>query len=251
MSFHLAAFYQSVTGAGTFTQLAAVPDQAIRTNGVDLVVPSGVANLLAEAALADTGTGALAQVQSPSLRQLANQDVQPVGTGAVFAGTPAFQFHGSSPRVLRSAESLNFAISATQAAAAADYGLVWLGDGPLAKTTGNIFTVHGTGSAKLAAGAWVNTPITFDDTLPAGTYNVVGFRAASPNMVAARLVLVGAAFRPGVIAVSTVGARDFPDFRMGRIGSFGSFDVNQPPTVECLGITDTAQDFTLDLIKTS
>lgn len=249
--FHLAAFYESVDPGAALTKISAVADQAVRTDADDLIVPTGVSNLIGEAALtAATGPG-YGQVQSPSLRQLANQDVLPIVAGVVFGGNPSVQSHFNNPRPLKANESLNFAIEATGGAAASCYGLVWLSDGALQPVQGNIFTVRATGAATLAAGSWVNTSLTFDSTLPAGTYNIVGFRAVGTNLVAARLSLVGGAFRPGIPAVNAVGDREFRFGRFGDMGSFGTFDVNQPPTVDCLGITDTSQVFVLDLIKIS
>ena len=102
----------------------------------------------------------------------------------------------------------------------------------------------------MSAGSWVNTALTFNSTLPSGTYQVVGMRAEGANLVAARLVFVGGQFRPGVAAASAANLALFNRFRNGQIGVFGAFDVNQPPTLDCLGVTDTSQEVVLDLIKT-
>jgi len=249
--FHLAAFYQSVNPAGALTKIEAIPDQALRTDGNDLVVPTAIPNLIAEAALSAATGPAYAQVSSPSLRQLANQDIDPIVAGVVFGSNPPVQEHFRLPRPLKGNESLNFSILATGGAAEANYGLVWLSDGALQQVQGNTFSLRATGAAALAAGQWVNTPLTFEETLPAGTYNVVGLRATGANLVCARLVFVGGAFRPGVPAVNAVGQREFRQARFGSMGSFGVFDVNQPPTLDCLGVTDTAQTVIMDLIKVS
>ena len=248
---HLVAYYQSVDPGGVLTQINAVPDQAIRTNGVDVVIPTDLANLVMEACAFNGNTPLYGQVQSPSLRQLANQDVSPIISGSVFGGDPPCQAHFGSPRKLKGNESMNFAIDATGGVAGAAYGLAILSDGPMQAQQGNMFSMRATGAAALSAGAWVNSPLTFDDTLPAGTYNIMGMRAKGANLVAARLVLVGQGYRPGVLAVNTDGQRDWKYGRFGAIGSFGVFDVNQPPTVDCLGATDTAQEFVLDLVKVS
>lgn len=246
---HLVAYYQSVDPAGVLTQIDAVSDQAIRTNGVDVVVPTDLANLAAEAALTAATGPSFGQVQSPSLRELANQDVAPIVNGVVFGGNPPLQAHFGSPRALKGNESLNFAIEATGGAAAACYGLAWLTDGPLRPVTGVMFTVRATAAITLAAGSWENGALTFETTLPAGRYNVVGMRAEGTNLVAARLVMVGQAYRPGVPAVNSSGQRNFEYGRYGNIGSFGVFDVNQPPTLDALGVTDTSQAVLLDLVK--
>jgi len=248
---HFAAFYESVDPAAALTKIAAVPDQAIRTDGNDVVVPSDLANLVFEAALSAATGPSYAQVQSPSLRQLANQDVQPIVSGVTFGANPETQAHFSNPRALKGNESINFLINATGGAAAANYGLIMLSNGAIQAVTGNMFTVRATGAAQLAAGTWVNTSLAFDEALPAGTYNVVGMRAEGTNLVAARMVFIGSGYRPGVPAVNTASQRDWRYGRYGTMGSFGVFDVNQPPTLDCLGVTDAAQTVLLDLIKVS
>lgn len=247
--FHTAAFYESVDPSASLTQIDAVPDQAVRTSGLDLVVPSDIAYLLAEAALSAATGPAYGQVQSPSLRQLANQDVLPMIGGVKFGSNPAGSFHFENPRSLRGNESMNFAIDATGGAAAANYGLAWLGDGAISPVKGNMFSVRATGAAPLVAGSWVNTALTFDSTLPAETYQVVGMRVEGANLVAGRLVFVGQGYRPGCPAVNAVGDVDWRYGRNGSLGVFGTFDVNQPPTLDCLGVTDTSQVVILDLIK--
>lgn len=251
MTMHLGAFYQSVDPAGALTQIDAVPDQAIFTSGIDLRVPKGMANLLGEAALSAATGPLFGQVQSPTLRDLVNQDVSPIVAAVKFSTYDSYQWHGDNPRALTEAESLNFAINATGGAAAANYGLVWLGDGAVKPQQGKIFTVRATAGITLSAGAWVNGSLTFQDTLPSGTYQVVGMYAEGPNLVAARLVFIGGSFRPGVPANSSLAQNIAPHFRNGAVGVFGQFDVNQPPTLDALGVTDTSQVVLLDLIKTA
>lgn len=250
MTFHLGAFYESVDPAASLTQIDAVTDQAIFTSGKDMRVPSGMTNLLAETALSAATTPTYAQVQSPTLRDLANQDVDPIVAGVTFANYGLIQDHSDNPRVLNALESMNFAVYATGGAAAANYGLVWIGDGPIKSTSGKVFSVRATAGTTLAAGSWVNGALTFNTTLPAGKYQVVGMYAEGSNLVAARLVFIGGTFRPGVPANSSLGRNDFSMFRDGEWGVFGEFDSNQPPTVDCLGVTDTSQVFVFDLIKT-
>lgn len=247
---HLGAFYQSVNPAGVLTLINAVPDQSLYINGTDMRVPAGLANLAAEAVLS-AATGPVAgQVQSPTLRSLANQDVLPIVAAAKFSNPNSIQYHGDNVRGLTVAEALNFGVNATGGAAAANYGLVWLTDAAIKPTAGAIISVRATAAIALSAGNWVNGAITFGSILPAGTYQVVGMLAEGANLVAARLVFPGGTFRPGVPANSDPGTNLFPEFRDGAAGVFGEFDTNQPPTLDALGVTDTAQNLILDLIKT-
>ena len=249
MPMHLAAYYESANSAAALAQITAVTDQAIFTSGNDVRVPTGLAMLLGEAAMsAQTGPDS-AQVQSPTLRDLAQQDVKPIETAVTWSDVSGIQWHGDNPRQLTPAESVNLAILATGGAAAANYGLIWLGDAAVKASTGAIFSIRATSTASLTAGVWEASALTFSSTLPAGSYDVVGMHAVGANLVAARLVFIGAGFRPGVPGNPTADTNLWPGFRNGRAGTFGSFDVNQPPSIEALGATDTVQKYVFDLIK--
>lgn len=246
---HLAAFAQNVDLAGVLQNINAVPDQSVTTQGADLRVPTQLPFLIGQAAASGNTTPSRAQIQSPSLRAMMNLDVEPLVAALVF-GSPAEQYvHGDSPIPLVANESINFQMQATGGAATLNYGLVWLSDGVLQPVKGPIYTVRATSAVTLAASTWVNGGLTFSQTLPAGTYQVVGMRARGPNLVAARLVFTGGMFRPGVAAINALGDLDPYYARYGQMGVFGQFDNTTPPTVDCLGVTDTAQTFLFDLMK--
>jgi len=249
MKMHLAAFYQSVNSAAGYAALNAVPDVAVYTQGGNIRVPPDIANLLAEAALSAQTSPFSAQIQSPSLRELANQDIGPIAPALLFSSDTQLQWHGDNPRALQGNEALTASVFATGGAAAGNYVLAWLADGAVKPSPGKQFTMRLTAAAVLSAGLWVNSPLTFGSSLPAGSYQVVGMRAEGAHLVAARLVFIGGAYRPGVPAEPTASSAYFSNFRDGAYGVLGEFDINQPPTVDCLGATDTTQVIYLDLIK--
>jgi hypothetical protein len=247
--FHLAAFGQSVDLAATVKQLNAVQDQVLTTSGAAIRVPTAAPFLVGYGALCGNTTPISAQIQSPTLREVVQIDVEPLVGALVFANPPPGFLNQDAPVQLTPNEDLNFAMKATGGAATQNYGLVWLSDGPLQPVKGQIFAVAATAAIALAADVWVNGNLTFGQTLPAGRYQVVGMRARGANLVAARLVFVGGTLRPGVAAVTALGNIDAPEFRDGRAGVFGEFDNTTPPTLDALGVTDTAQSLVLDLIK--
>lgn len=249
MTQHLIAFEESIDPAGALANIAGVPDVTVSVSGDDIDVPRELPNIVGQAALTAAANLLSAQIQSPSLRSVVNIDVEPIVNAVVFGDPPATLYHPLSPIPLVGLESLNFLINSDPAVPEAHYGLVWLSDGPQQPVAGNIFTVRATGAAALSIGLFVNTALTFTQTLPVGVYQIVGFRARGTNLVAARLVFIGGIWRPGVPAVNAIGDRDLMIFRYGRGGVLGQFDQQTPPTVDCLGITDTAQTFLLDLIK--
>jgi hypothetical protein len=81
---------------------------------------------------------------------------------------------------------------------------------------------------------WTQLVPTFDQTLPSGTYAVRGFEHIGPTAIAARLIFPGSVFRPGTVAMTSVGARTHRAFYEGSFGMFGVFRTISPPYVEVL-----------------
>lgn len=247
--FHLLA-YETSASLAALTSITPVPDGTVRVSGNDVYVPSQVNNIIMAAAMINSATATLrAQIQAPSLRALLNFDVNPIVNGLVFGSLPRCQRMWQTPLQLTPNEPLDFYFQ--NGAAVMNRGLIVLSDGPVRPVAGKIYTIRATGAATLVTATWVNTVLTFSQTLPSGRYQVVGFRAVGANLVAARIFFVGGAWRPGVPAANVSNDNDWPDFRYGNIGVFGEFDNTVPPTVDCLGVTDTTQEFEFDLIKTA
>lgn len=252
---HFAAYYESIDPAGAYAPLAAVQDPAINTRGDDIRVASEIPFIFCAAGLTAAATFTSAQLRSPSLRTLNNMFVRPLVNAVTFGDPPEVLPFPANPRGMVPAEDVQFWVDSTPGAGAeAHYGLVWFCDGPLAPVNGEIFSVGATSASALAAGTWVNSNLTFDQALPSGSYQVVGMRAEGANLVGARLVFPGGgneAFRPGVPGSTSAFVVDNDMFRKGMLGVFGTFDQDNPPTIDCLGVTDTDQTITLDLIKTA
>jgi hypothetical protein len=247
--FHLSAWYQSVDPAGVLLPINGVPEATLMVAGADIRVPKALPFIIGAAGLANDASGSRAQIQSPSLRIQTNLDVEPLVLALVFGNPPEQSFWPQTPVQVVPDESLNFAILSDPAAAAAHYGLVFLADGAQNPIEGNIFSVRCTAAITLSAGVWVNGALTFQQTLPAGRYAVVGMRARSANLVAARLVFQEQMARPGVLAVNAIADQDPYWTRFGRMGVFGEFESTNPPTVDALGVTDSAEIFILDLVR--
>lgn len=249
MSMHLIG-YESTASNAALAAITPIPDPTLRVSGNDFYVPSSLNQIIMAAALINSSAATLrAQIQSPSLRALLNFDINPIVNGLVFGTLPRCQRMWQTPLQLVTNEPLDVYIQ--NGASVMNRALIILADGAVKPVLGKIYTVRATGAATLVTATWVNTVLTFSQTLPSGTYQVVGFRAQGANLVAARIFFVGSAWRPGCPAANVSDNNDWPDFRYGNIGVWGQFDNTVPPTVDCLGITDTAQEFEFDLIKVS
>lgn len=246
---HLAAYYEIIDPAAVLTNITAVQDTSVFTSGDDIRVPLPLQTIIGEVALTAAANLVGAQVQSPSLRTIANIDVEPVVDALTFSDPPEAMMHPMNPIPVTGDEAVNFGINSDPGAATTHYGLIWFADGVQTPVVGEIYSITATATAALAAGTWVNSNLVFNQVLPVGNYQVVGMRARGVNLVASRLVFVGGTWRPGVPAVNSISDIDAKHFRYGRMGVLGEFHTNTPPTVDCLGITDTAQTIMLDVIR--
>jgi hypothetical protein len=135
--------------------------------------------------------------------------------------------------------------------------MVSLSDGPVLPVTGDIFTLGFTAAITPVIGAWANGPVTFEQTLPVGRYQIVGcdlFDDAASFLKMFRLVPIGSPNRPGGATRTSRLTSNEPTLsqRMGRMGVWCEFDHLTPPTVEVVGgVAGGAADFAgvFDLIK--
>lgn len=242
--------YELSSSLAALTALTPIPDGTVSVQGSDVLVPVKLPQVVAAAAMINSATATLrAQLQAPSLRSVLNFDISPIANGLVFGSLPQMARLWNSPLSLTPNEPLDF--FAQNGAAVMNRGFVWLSDGPVKPTSGKIFTVRATGAASLVTATWANTALTLGQTLPAGKYQCVGFRAWSANGCVARLFFKDNAWRPGTPMGNAEANDTWIDFRYGNIGVLGEFDNTVLPSVDVMGITDTAQVFFLDLIKTS
>lgn len=247
---HLAGWFEDVDQAAAAADIAAIPDEAVTVQGDFVRCPDALPNLLGAACITIATTFTRARVESPTLRTLANFDILPVNRIATPEVNPAIAWLGPNPQPLTAGEDISFNTNTDHAAAIEIYGAVWFGDGPVAAINGAIFTVRCTAAIVQVDGVWTNGAITFTQDLPVGTYDVVGLRVQAAGLVLARLVFVGLPFRPGVLGAITPAALDVPSARYGRGGLLGTFAQRNPPTLDVVGVTGTAQEVYLDLIKT-
>lgn len=253
MPFTTVAFYQSVDPAGAYVQLAAPADPHVTVNTPRILVPS-LSQVVAVACMLENTVEPLARLVTPSLFEHNRFQLSPIngqGAAAVEPDSPQKVIDlRSTPVPLIRGEGMTCEVSSNPAAAQIQSVIVWLADGPIVPVTGQVYTIRASSSTALVAGTWSNVALTFDEDLPRGRYQVVGFRPLSAGMLAARLVFVGGSFRPGALGVDTNLDLQHPMFRYGGMGVYGEFEDSEPPTVDCLSVSaDAAQTFHLDVIQ--
>jgi len=247
--FTLVGYSESIS-PNVLQNVAGIPDPHVTVDGDDIIVPA-FANMI----LGCWGCGTTldrVKLVSPELRKITNVEISPLNRGEQNTLDPVrLALYKENPIQLATAEALNGQAIHSAAAAEQQTIVVALCDGrPTPVEGANIRTVRCTSKVTLTAYQWTNGAIEFDETLPSGTYRIVGMRAESAGLIAARLVLVGYHYRPGVPGVQTALHKEAEQFRMGRMGVFGEFEHTTPPTVDFLSSSaDTSEVVLLDLVK--
>lgn len=253
--FHVVAWQQAVDEAGIFAAINAVADPVLTVLGANIQVPS-LNQVVALAAGVETTAAQQARLTAPSRRILALQRITPTQGNAAAASLPGNPHRlldlADTPLQMVTGEQATIELSANPAAAQIQWGLVWFADADLKPASGNFFTIRADAAQLLVVSQWTNGAIVFAENLPRGRYRVVGMRAQSAGLVAARLVFVGTGaqgpWRPGVMGTNSDSHLEYPGFRMGLWGPFGEFEDTDTPTVDFLSTTaDAAEVVYLDL----
>ena len=250
---HLCGWCASLDWASnTWTDLPALPDSALFTSGNDLRVPRDMTHVEVLGAV-HGGTGSSltqAKIESPYLLRRNPYQVQPINDGLSWD-----QLGGVMPikpsLMLVAQESVRAYFNHPVSPASAQYVavLMWLSDGNLpAVNNGEVMTVRLQAQATTAAVGWQAKTLTFSQEIPYGDYRVIGMRAHGAGLLAARLVLPGYTWRPGVPG-SVQGQLAAPSFRMGGMGEVARFNSNQPPSVELLAAAGSTPYIWLDLVQ--
>lgn len=249
MGFSIVAFSELVTASATAEKLTAVPDDHIKTEGDGIIIPEY--NKL----LGVLGIGLNirnVQLATPSLRAMALYDVAPVENEALPSLNPYPLITGESFLELREDETLNAYAGESAGANTQESVIVFLSDDNISSVTGRMYTIKATATAPATAYAWASASLTLSQSLPNGTYALVGARCEQAHTIAYRFIFIGGIWRPGHISVVNINAFDHPYSRRGGLGVWGEFTHNKTPSIEFFGDgTGGTAVVYLDLVKVS
>lgn len=240
--------YETSASQASLIAITPIPDGLVQISGNDILVPAALPNACWASALINSSVATeRAQLTSPSLRAVVPVDISPIATALNFGTFAVGMRWGYNPLPLVAQEPLDALVQ--NGAAVMNRVFVHFCDGPVKPVTGKQYAVRFTATSTLVTATWANSSIVFATSLPAGNYQVVGLRTWSANAVYARLFFKGSIWRPGAPAVTTEASNEWPDFRFGTYGVFDVFNNVTPPSIDIMGITDTAEQGYLDLIK--
>jgi hypothetical protein len=273
--FHSELFTVSDTssGANTFVQAVAfTPDNVLPVQGNGFTVLSDIPYFCHM-----IGIGAHivhTRAQAVSMLPYPYMTVSPNNRGSAAESPVRLLDLSMTPMPLRVTEEFDVFVTQNSGGTETEYVLVNWCDGPPAPLTfqlmpggvptgvpqvGRAFSVHWTASTTLTAAGWSQVAPVFDQTLPAGSYALIGMRAYSATALFARMFpLMLSNRRPGGVGVRAYDSMD-PWFQrawpitggkvVAPMGVWMSFYQNVPPNVEFFATSaDTAEEGWFDLV---
>lgn len=205
------------------------------------------------AAAAMEATPSRVRIVTASLRIPSTPWLRPLITGTTPPNMPVLPDYRANPLTLKALEEIQ--IWATSAIAMGNENftsLLFVGDTITPAPQGNIVTMRGTSTTAAVANKWTQLTMTWQDTLPFGTYTIVGLIHYSANAQACRLVINGQLWRPGALSVTALGNYSHPMFLKGGLGAWGSFRSTAMPIPEVLSnSTDATHEVYLEFVRTS
>ena len=245
---HWLVGYEESQDSAVLVNVAGLADDSVNVQGDDIRVPREFDMIGAVYGLGVNITQA--RVLAPSLRDLVNLDIAPLDVSAEPTPRAGFYDLFENPVQLTPGENMRFQAAEGGASAQISNGGIWLVDGPAVRVQGAIHTVRVTGVTTLGAEAWSSVPLTFDQILPQGDYQLVGARMISATGKLCRFIIPGVAHRPGMVCYDAVGDQEDPIFRNGKLGVWAEFNNVQSLQAEVFAVAaDTTQEGFLDIIK--
>lgn len=229
---HVLAYHFTTLVAGiTLGQIPAVPEQAFTISGAGNFQVPWPLNIIAGFA-ASVGL-TQARINTGSLRARGFPNLYPL-SATILPAPPVPLFH-SEFWPIHAAKEEDLRIDASTTAAIQDVvALLWVTpeapnyNVPPSDIRALPFTAAITG----AAFAW-SAPgtLVLQDNIEGGVYDIYGMAVQQTTGIAARLILQGEFFRPGVLCQALLTGDQEPFF-WGGMGRWGQFNTYSPPQLE-------------------
>jgi len=150
---------------------------------------------------------------------------------------PLFHDLRDDPILFDPGERVGFETLNNPAAAANQYAVCFVADGPVQAVDpkGGYWARFTTAAAALTADTWGSRALVEDERLKSGFYDVLAFRPISTSLIASRLSFVDQVNKPGVLGADARGDIPHASFmRPGAWGPLGRFHTDNLPAMEAL-----------------
>jgi hypothetical protein len=250
MPIHTAVFTKLDTAAAVNEDIPAVTDQVLTVQNNHYIAQEDM-NLLAAYAR-DAGI-TNARIFTPQLLKVGVPSIVPPNANAAPISLPPMIYYPPGKLRIPSIDEIAFQISNGGAGGVRAVGAIWLMTlgHSLNVPPGDVYTLRATVTITGTAAAWTAGVMVFDQTLPAGTYQVVGLDVVGATTELARLIFMGGGYRPGTIVRPAVSNYMWEYFRAGTSGVLGTFVSTAQPQLEVFQTTGAATPYTvfIDVIK--
>jgi hypothetical protein len=247
--FHLAAYLSAGIIVTTENDIPALTDPALSIRNNHYVPPVDMQLLGVYAMGAQL---AKMRMLTPKIQAITGNYIHPVDRANLPSRFGRGMDFRRRPFVLRGSEELQFKGTDATITSASQIALAFLGITPPQQTQGEVYNLRWTSTTAAVANVWTQLAITFENTLPAGVYAVVGGAYYATNAIAMRVIFPGQVWRPGVIGYVSEPGEVWAPFEDNTFDTFGLFNTVSLPNLEVLnGSTDAVHSGYLDIIKTS
>ena len=254
MTFHLAAFSEAIGSSVTDSQLSALTDDILNVSNNNFL-PDMDLDLVFAASMGVDLTRS--RIVSPSNRQITLPYILPQTEALnpdVATGYSKYQDLTYNPMRLRGLEEFGVEVTDTASGGSSIVTtLVGLQPQFDPSPRGTCYTMRGTSTSTHSTTAWTTIATTWQDTLPEGSYTVIGLNVLSANAICARLIFEGQTWRPGALCTTDEDNWNGPLFfnPNGALGAWGTFKAWAPPQVQVLSsAADTAATVYLQFVRT-
>lgn len=191
------------------------------------------------------------QLVTPTTRQISVPRLVPINNSVTPPNNPNMVDLRGNPLRLRAVEEISMLNTlGTNASNIPFINILFVGKSLDPIPQGDILTLHGTSTTTAVVNGWTSLAITYDNTLPAGTYAIIGAQVQSANAIAHRFIFKDMFYRPGFMSVTSFYNRPVWDYYRGAMGLLGTFTTTTYPTLQVLcAVADAAHDVTFSIIR--
>lgn len=241
---HLTAYLENLDGGGALNALTPVNDtlsplfQVVNTDF--LRVPGEAPFIAGVYGSGDATVQPRARLLEASFRDTYKRqalEIPMLSPTAEPGSPPIFNDYRMDPIKLKPSNLLSYELLQNPAAAVDEVAVIFATDGPVQPVDpkGGYWARFLTTATAMTANIWNNRALTQDENLDGGRYEVLGMRALSTSLIAARLSFTNQVHRPGVLGADARGDVPHPSFATpGLWGVLGNFHTDSLPTVDFL-----------------
>lgn len=187
---------------------------------------------------------------TPKTRMVVPPRLYPIQQTTLPPDRPHIWDRRANPFVLNAIEEVSVQMTVGGAAAAPTTAILFAGDQLEPVPPGDVYSLHGVSSTPAVANAWTQVAITWDQSLPAGNYTIVGSQHQSANAIAHRWYFRTSPMKPGFLSINSLGNITDPSYYYGGWGALGTFNTTAYPFVEVLAnAADASHDFVMNFVK--